>query len=168
MHGVAVIKYMIKYEPMNDKCHAISKIMATVFFVGYVPFAPGTCGTLAGMLFIWLLKPSFLWQLAILIAVFIIGIKASGMAEKAFGEKDSKQIVIDEFAGYLCSIILLPLTPAYMIAAFFLFRFFDILKPPPIRMFEKIGGGAGVMLDDVAAGVITNAVLQIFRLMINH
>ena len=144
----------------------ISKIIATLFFIGYIPFAPGTFGTLAGILFIWILKPNFLWQSAIMIAALIIGIITSGIAEKAFGEKDSRYIVIDEFVGYLCSVIFLPLTPAYMIAAFLLFRFFDILKPPPISSLERIGSGVGVMCDDVAAGIVTNVILQVVRLAV--
>lgn len=156
---------MLEYHPMDDRLRSVSKVAATVFFVGFIPFAPGTCGTLAGMIFIWAAKPSVAWQLIILIATLLIGIITSGIAEKAFGQKDCRHIVIDEVVGYLCSIIFLPLTPAYMIAAFILFRFFDILKPPPIRMLEKIGGGAGIMLDDVAAGIITNLFLQIFRLL---
>jgi phosphatidylglycerophosphatase A len=147
---------MIEYYSMNS----ISRAIATLFFVGYIPLAPGTCGTLAGMLFVWILKPSLLWQAGILAGVCILGVITAGITEKSLGEKDSKHIVIDEFAGYLCSVIFLPLTPLYMIAAFLLFRFFDIIKPPPVCMFEKIGGGAGIMLDDVAAGIITNVILQ--------
>ena len=158
---------MIEYHPMDDILRSGSKLIATVFFVGLIPFAPGTFGTLAGMIFIWAAKPSIAWQLIILIATLLIGIRVSGIAEKAFGQKDCGHIVIDEFVGYLCSIIFLPLTPAYMIAAFLLFRFFDILKPPPIRMIEKIGGGAGIMFDDVAAGIITNMILQVIRLVQN-
>ena len=150
---------------MKESYQTLSRMASTVLCVGYIPFAPGTFGTLAGMLFIWLLKPSIIWQLAVIIVVLIVGIKTSGIAEKSFGQKDCKYIVIDEFVGYLCSIIFLPLTPTFMIAAFFLFRFFDILKPPPIRMIEKIGGGAGIMFDDVAAGIITNILLQLFRLL---
>ncbi len=148
---------------MNDARQAISKLIASVFFAGYIPFGPGTFGTLAGLVFIWVAKPTVLYQIIALAASLLIGVWASGEAEKAFGEKDCKRIVIDEFAGYLCSIIFLPLTPGYLVAAFFLFRFFDILKPAPIRMLERIGGGACIMLDDVAAGAITNVILQIFR-----
>jgi phosphatidylglycerophosphatase A len=148
---------------MNFSRQAISKLIATVFFIGYMPFGPGTFGTLAAMIFVWILKPSISYQIIALAASLIIGLWASGAAEKAFGEKDCRHIVIDEFAGYLCSIIFLPLTPGYMIAAFFLFRFFDILKPASIRTLERIGGGTGIMLDDIAAGVITNFLLQIFR-----
>jgi phosphatidylglycerophosphatase A len=156
---------MIKYHHMYYILRSVSKVIATVFFVGLIPFAPGTFGTLAGMIFIWAAKPSFAWQLSILIVTLLIGIGVSGIAEKAFGQKDCGHIVIDEFVGYLCSIIFLPLTPTFMIAAFFLFRFFDILKPPPIRMIEKLGGGTGIMFDDVAAGIITNILLQLIRLL---
>ena len=110
---------MIEYLPMDDMRHYISKLIATVFFVGLIPFAPGTFGTLAGMIFIWAAKPSFTWQLIILIMTLLMGLGVSGMAEKAFGQKDCGHIVIDEVVGYLCSIIFLPLTPAFMIAAFF-------------------------------------------------
>jgi phosphatidylglycerophosphatase A len=157
---------MIEYQPVKNTRDTISKIIATLFFIGYLPYAPGTFGTLAGMLFIWILKPSFIFQFTIVCAALVVGIITSGIAEQAFGEKDSRHIVIDEFAGYLCSVIFLPLTPAYMIAAFFLFRFFDILKPPPIRMLERVGGGFGVMCDDVAAGIITNLILQVVRLAV--
>ncbi len=158
---------MIEYLLMRDASVKISKLLATVFFVGYLPVAPGTFGTFAGMLFVWLLKPDIGTQFAVLVAVLVVGTVASGIAEQTFGQKDCRHIVIDEFAGYLCSIILLPLTPVYMVAAFFLFRFFDILKPPPIRALERIGGGAGIMLDDLAAGVLTNILLQISRLLWN-
>lgn len=144
----------------------LSKSIATVFFIGYIPLAPGTFGSLAGLTFIWIFKPDFLQQIVILIAGFIIGIFSSQVIEKISETKDSKHIVIDEFVGYMASIIFLPLTTGYIIAAFFLFRFFDILKPPPIRNLERMfSGGIGVMIDDLAAGIITNIILQIFRLV---
>jgi|WetSurMetagenome_2_1015567.scaffolds.fasta_scaffold00193_27 phosphatidylglycerophosphatase A len=146
---------------MNNCIVTISKVISTVFFIGYIPLAPGTFGTLAALLFIWLIQPSLLWQVIILAAVLVMGTITSGITEKALGQKDCQHIVIDEFAGYLCSIIFLPLTPFYMIAAFVLFRILDILKPPPVCLFEKIDGGAGIMLDDVAAGIISNIMLQI-------
>ncbi|MBI3592707.1 MAG: phosphatidylglycerophosphatase A, partial [Nitrospirae bacterium] len=86
--------------------------------------------------------------------------------EKNTGIKDSKHIVIDEFVGYLASVAFLPLTAGYIVAAFFLFRFFDILKPPPIRNVEKkFHGGLGIMLDDLLAGIFTNIILQIWRMI---
>lgn len=144
-----------------------SKLIATVFFIGYVPFAPGTFGSFAGLAFIWIFKPDFLQQIIILLGGFIFGVVSSQIVEKEFGTKDSKHIVIDEFVGYLASIIFLPLTIGYIITAFFLFRFFDILKPPPIRNLENMfSGGMGVMIDDLAAGIITNIILQVWRLAV--
>lgn len=145
---------------------AISKIIATVFFIGYIPFAPGTFGSLAGLLFIWLLKPSAVFQIMIILFVFVAGILSARIAEQEFGEKDSSRIVIDEFAGYLIAVAFLPLSAGYLIAAFFLFRLFDLAKPSPIRNIEKMfSGGIGVMIDDLAAGVVTNIILQIWRML---
>ncbi|BCB96541.1 phosphatidylglycerophosphatase A [Dissulfurispira thermophila] len=151
---------------MKGSCGLLSKIIATVFFIGYIPFAPGTFGSLAGLIFIWIFKPDFLQQIVILAVGFILGIASSQVVEEELGTKDSKQIVIDEFIGYMASIIFLPLTIGYVITAFLLFRFFDILKPPPIRNLERMfSGGIGVMIDDLTAGVITNIILQIVRLV---
>ncbi|MCL4536001.1 MAG: phosphatidylglycerophosphatase A [Nitrospirae bacterium] len=144
----------------------LSKIIATVFFIGYIPFAPGTFGSLAALMVVWILRPDVLTLLAILATVFIVGVLSSHAVEKDTGIKDGRYIVIDEFIGYLASIIFLPLTPGYVVAAFFLFRFFDILKPPPIRNLEKIfSGGIGVMIDDLLAGIFTNIILQIWRMI---
>lgn len=114
---------------------------------------------------IWFLKPGrpFLGLLAA--AVFGLGAVTAHIAEGILG-KDSSRIVIDEFAGFLISVFSLPLTPGYLAAAFFLFRFFDILKPPPISNIERtVRGGLGVMLDDAAAGLAANLLLQIWRLV---
>ncbi|MCL0040941.1 phosphatidylglycerophosphatase A [Thermodesulfovibrionales bacterium] len=146
---------------------SLSKIIATVFFVGYIPFAPGTFGSLVAAIFIWTFRPDVLETVIILIAGFTIGVLVSNTTEKEFGQKDSKQIVIDEFVGYCVAIAFLPITIEYVIATFFLFRFFDILKPPPIRNIERMfSGGFGIMIDDVAAGVLTNIILQIVNIVI--
>jgi phosphatidylglycerophosphatase A len=151
---------------MKDFYKFISKLIATVFFIGYIPFAQGTFGSLAGVAFIWIFKPDFSLQIVILIAGFIFGIVSSQIVEKESGTKDSKHIVIDEFVGYMASIIFLPITIGYVVSAFCLFRFFDILKPPPIRNLERMfSGGIGVMIDDLAAGIITNLILQLWRLV---
>jgi phosphatidylglycerophosphatase A len=145
---------------------AMAKLIATVFYIGYAPVAPGTFGSLAALAFVWIFKPDVLPLLAILTAVFIAGVLSSHAVEKNTGIKDGKYIVIDEFAGYLVSVAFLPLTGGYIISAFFLFRFFDILKPPPIRNIEKtFHGGLGIMLDDLSAGIFTNILLQIWRMI---
>ncbi|HAK87801.1 MAG TPA: phosphatidylglycerophosphatase A [Nitrospiraceae bacterium] len=151
---------------MKDIPVLLSKVIATVFFIGYIPFAPGTFGSLAALAFVWILKPDVLPLLAILTLVFIAGVLSSHAVEKDTGIKDGKYIVIDEFAGYLASVAFLPLTVGYIISAFLVFRFFDILKPPPIRNIEKtFHGGLGIMLDDLSAGIFTNILLQIWRMI---
>lgn len=96
-------------------------------------------------------------------AVTVAGIYVSSLAERILNQKDPGHIVIDEFAGYLVSMMFLPVTAGYLIAAFVLFRGFDILKPPPIRGLQNLPGGWGVMVDDIAAGIYTNLILQIWR-----
>ncbi len=138
--------------------------IATLSFIGYIPFASGTFGTLAGAVFVCFLKPGPFPLLAFTIFITIVGVYTAGQAEFVLG-RDSRRIIIDEFEGYLVSVLFLPLSTGYLIAAFVLFRFFDILKPPPINKFENLPGGYGVMFDDVAAGVAANIVLQLWRVI---
>jgi phosphatidylglycerophosphatase A len=141
----------------------ILKNIATLGPIGYLPIAPGTWGSLFAVLFYYLLKPPFSVQLFLVISVATVGMIAAHTAEKVLNEKDSGHIVIDEFAGYAVSILVLPLTLTFLSAAFLLFRFFDILKPPPVRWIERaFPGGAGVVADDLMAGVYTNLLLQIW------
>jgi phosphatidylglycerophosphatase A len=139
------------------------KKIATLGFIGYLPFAPGTWGTLAGLIFVIFANLSMPVHLALIIAVAGLGVIASDTAEKIIGEADSGHIVIDEFAGYLVSVSFLPHTYGYLIAGFLLFRIFDILKPFPIRTLERaLKGGAGIMADDILAGIFTNVILQVW------
>jgi len=109
------------------------------------------------------LKPDRLLHGIFAAVLFGLGTVTSHITESIFGE-DSGRIVIDEFTGFVISVFSLPLTAGYLAAAFFLFRFFDILKPSPIRNIERaVGGGLGVMLDDAAAGVMTNLLLHLWR-----
>ncbi|MEW6571636.1 MAG: phosphatidylglycerophosphatase A [Nitrospirota bacterium] len=143
----------------------IFKYISTLGFIGYLPLAPGTFGSLVGLLVLFLLKPPPLLHLAILSVVIPIGIVSSHSAERLLSEKDSRHIVIDEFCGYLLSMLFLPLSIGYAAAAFFLFRILDILKPFPIRRMELIGGGKGIMADDAVAALYTNFVLQAWKLV---
>lgn len=141
-------------------------IIATVGFAGYSPYAPGTVGTAAGALLIFLLRPSDTGLVIFLIPLLVAGVLACHRTEKILG-KDSGHIVIDEFCGYFISVAFLPKSTGYLVAAFFLFRFFDIVKPPPVRNAERyFSGGIGVMLDDVLAGIYTNICLQIWNSLI--
>ena len=140
----------------------IQHAVATLGFTGYLPYAPGTWGSALGMLLVVLVKPSDLILFWIILTVFVLGVIASHTAEKSLG-RDSSHIVIDELAGYMISVLFVPRTIGYILSAFMLFRFFDIYKPPPIRNVEKlISGGAGIMLDDVLAGIYANLCIQIW------
>jgi len=142
------------------------KHIATLGFIGYMPFAPGTFGTLAALVFMVILKPSLPSHIILTVFFIITGIVSSDKTEKLFGEKDSRHIIIDEFAGYTVSLLFLPLSWGYIIAAFVLFRLFDILKPPPLRRLEDFfNGGFGIMADDIGAAVYTNLLLQLWKLL---
>jgi phosphatidylglycerophosphatase A len=140
----------------------ISHLIATLGFAGYFPYAPGTVGSAIALLLVSILRPDDLSLIIITLPLLIVGILASHNAEKTLG-KDSGHIVIDEFCGYFISVLFVPKSIGYLIAAFFLFRLFDIVKPPPVRNAERaIPGGAGIMFDDVLAGIYTNICLQIW------
>lgn len=139
------------------------KLIASGFGAGYSPIAPGTVGSLWGVAIYVLLYryPSF-FVLSTLI-LFVIGFAISGRAEKLFGEKDSKKIVIDEIAS-MCMVFMF-IKPDWLILliGFLLFRFFDIVKPPPARRVERFSGSKAVMLDDLVAAVYTIFTLFIFN-----
>jgi phosphatidylglycerophosphatase A len=137
--------------------------LATGFGVGYSPVAPGTLGTLVAIPVYYFLSeiPSPLYEIT-LIGFFFLSVWISENAEIFFGKKDDQRIVIDEIIGFLITMLWIPKTTRFIIIGFILFRFFDILKPIPIRRIErKFKGGFGVVLDDVVAGVYANIILQI-------
>jgi phosphatidylglycerophosphatase A len=141
-------------------------ILATGFGVGYSPIAPGTLGTLVAIPIYYFLSaiPSPVYEVT-LIAFFFLSVWISGNAEISFGKKDDKRIVIDEMVGFLMTMLWVSKTLWFIIIGFFLFRFFDILKPFPIRRLEKgLRRGYGVVLDDVLAGVYANIVLHLILL----
>jgi phosphatidylglycerophosphatase A len=115
--------------------------------------APGTVGSLVTLVAVWLIPFTPLGLGYTLIAVTVIGTWAAHRVERATGKKDPGLIVIDEVAGMLLSVLLLPRTIPVLIAAFLLFRLFDIWKPFPAHESQSLSGGLGVMLDDLIAGV---------------
>jgi phosphatidylglycerophosphatase A len=147
------------------KRNSLLKHIATLGPVGYLPVAPGTWGSLAALAVYIVVKPSiFLHVLAVLL-IIPVGIAASSSAEKTLSQKDSRHIVIDEACGILVAVLFVPFSIGYILAAFFLFRVFDILKPFPVRKAETaLSGGLGVMADDIVAGIYTNLMLQIWNL----
>jgi phosphatidylglycerophosphatase A len=140
----------------------IALFIAQGAYSGRAPIAPGTAGTVVGVLLYLFMKDlGPLAYSAVCVAVIAVGTWAAGRADGMFGTKDNSTIVIDEIAGFLVAMLMVPGTWRSIIAAFFLFRFFDIAKPFPLRRLEEVPGGPGVMLDDIGAGVYTNVVLQV-------
>jgi phosphatidylglycerophosphatase A len=145
-------------EPLSGARRVGVIALASGFGTGYAPVASGTFGTLVGIPLAWALAPlgALTWCVAA-VAITLFACWIAGQAESVFGEKDSGKIVIDEVAGYVVAMAFLPATPGHLLAAFFLFRLFDVLKPPPARQFERnLPGGYGVVMDDIAAGVWAN------------
>lgn len=138
-------------------------LIATGFYSGYLPKAPGTWGSLVGLLLFFLLhRLSLPVYLAVVAGLFIVGFFTAGGAEKILDSKDPGIIVIDEIVGILVAMIAVPLTPLTMIIGFILFRIFDIAKPFPVNFFDqRFHGGLGIMLDDVVAGLYTLFILQL-------
>jgi len=139
------------------------EILATFFYLGKVPKIPGTAGTLAGIPVVFLLA---LWSPLIYmlgtIIVIALAIFVSSAHEARLGVHDGQEIVIDEVVGFVVAMTWLPVTWQSFLMAFVLFRTLDILKPFPIGLLDKkVQGGFGVVIDDVAAGLISNMILQI-------
>lgn len=130
-------------------------MLASVFGAGYAPVASGTVGSFVTVVAIWLLPLTPLRIAVALVVVILVGIWAGSRVERVLGKKDPGVIVIDEVAGMLLSVILLPRTIPVLITAFLLFRLFDIWKPFPARESQALTGGVGVMVDDVIAGFYT-------------
>jgi phosphatidylglycerophosphatase A len=128
-------------------------VLASVFGAGYAPVASGTVGSFVTVVAIWLLPLTPLRIAIALVVVTLIGIWSGSRVERLLGKKDPGVIVIDEVAGMLLSVILLPRTIPVLVTAFLLFRLFDIWKPFPARESQALTGGMGVMVDDLVAGV---------------
>ena len=141
-------------------------IIATGFGVGYTPVIPGTTGSLVAVLIYVILPFEPVIWLAICLIFFFIGIWASDTVETEAG-KDPGIVVIDEFVGQWISLLFLPRTIWFFIAAFVLFRILDITKPFPIAKFEEIRGGTGIMLDDLIAGIYTNIAIHLVIIFIS-
>lgn len=137
---------------------AIIKIISTFFYIGYLPFIPGTFGSMAGVFLYYLLKKDPILLSCILI---ILGFLVSGPAERILNKKDARCIVIDEVCGMLLSLSFLPYDIKIVVLAFILFRILDALKPFPLDRLQRLKGSPGIMADDLVAGLYTNIILQI-------
>lgn len=145
----------------------IAIFIATGAYSGFSPVAPGTAGSIVGLLLCFVLGclPAYAYLSAAL-AVIAAGVLVSGMAETFFKRKDPKEVVIDEIAGMLVTLFLVPPGLTSALCGFALFRVLDITKPG-LRWAEKIPGGWGVMLDDILAGAMANILLRIGFALLN-
>lgn len=146
---------------ISNGVNRLCKLIASVFYIGYLPVAPGSMGSFAALFLYYFIKDNPHKMLVSIITCLILGLITAGRAEEAFGGKDAGEIIIDEFTGMLVSLYSLPASMGYVVAAFLLFRFFDITKPAPIDRLERLNGSWGIMADDLAAGVYTNLILQV-------
>jgi phosphatidylglycerophosphatase A len=137
------------------------EILATVGGLGYFPKAPGTAGSLAGLAACYLLRGNTAAYILTFIFIFVIGVISAGKMEEYTKTADPSCVIIDEFAGIFLVFFMIPMTGLSLLAGFLFFRLFDILKPPPIRTVEKIGGGWGIMLDDILAGIFAHILLRV-------
>lgn len=139
----------------------IETIIATGFYTGYFPVAPGTAGScLAALIY---LIPGFEIPyiiLPIILFTFFYGVRVSAKMENILGD-DPSECTIDEFVGTWISFLFLPKNLIVLIIAFIIWRILDILKPPPANIMEKLKNGWGVMLDDVASGVYTAVIMHL-------
>lgn len=146
----------------------IYKAFATALGAGYSPFAPGTAGAILACIALWLFEKydiistttTPLLFITLITVTTILGIIAANRLEEDWG-KDAQKIVIDEVIGMWITMLFVPFTWLNLLIGFVLFRFFDIAKPLGIRKMENLGGGLGVMADDMLAGIYGNIVLLI-------
>lgn len=138
--------------------------IATGVYVGYLPPAPGTLGSLLGLLLLWPLKPG---TVQVMVTLFLIGvgIVVADRAARVIGGQDPPAIVIDEIAGIAVATLLLPPQVQERVVAFVIFRLFDVIKPFPARQAERLPGGFGIVGDDLIAGLYTNLLVRVWLLL---
>ena len=170
----------VKPKEMIEKAGYIPTVIGTSMFAGFLPLFPGTWGSIVGVAVFILIGNFTGIYFSLIIIGLLISAYISGLIEDALGIKDPSQIVIDETIGMMIALFGFQsplflaennaghfLTYWYIAAGFISFRFFDILKPWPISLIEKQKGGWAIMADDVAAGIITNILLQITNFILN-
>ena len=141
----------------------LAVFIATVGYIGYFPIAPGTLGSLAGLvvyLAVWW-AGSPIVEVGLIVLLFAVGVWAGTTAERFFGGIDPGPVVIDEIVGMLITLAFIPVGLSGALIGFVLFRIFDVLKPYPAGRFERLHGGLGVMADDAMAAVYANITLRV-------
>jgi phosphatidylglycerophosphatase A len=141
----------------------LAVFLATCGYIGYVPVAPGTFGSAAGLAVFALVRAtgSPLVEIGVIVVLFAIGVWSGTEAERYFGGVDPRPIVLDEVVGMLITLALIPVNPLGAFAGFIVFRALDVFKPWPSGRFERLHGGLGVMADDGMAAVYGNVIMRI-------
>ena len=136
--------------------------IATCACIGYVPVAPGTLGSAAGLVVFFAVRGtgSASLELAAIVIVFAVGVWSATVAERHLGDVDPAPVVIDEVAGMLITLAFLPVNLTGAMVGFLIFRLFDVVKPWPSSRFERLPGGFGIMADDAMAGVYGQLVMR--------
>ncbi len=145
-----------------DLFHSPASVLAFGFGTGLVPVAPGTFGTLPGLLIVAVLaKVPLIAYLPVVLTAFVAGVFICDLASKQLGSHDHGAIVWDEIVGMMITMIAVPLSLGTLLLGFLLFRLFDVVKPWPIRWLDRhVDGGFGIMIDDVLAGIFACVVLH--------
>lgn len=138
----------------------LSKFIATGFFSGYSPIAPGTVGSVVAILIYWFFIKHNLCLFIVSLIFFVLGIFTSSKLARP-NIPDPSNVVIDEIVGMWISLFFIEKSLFNVLIAFFIFRAMDILKPPPARKFDRMKGGFAIMMDDVVAGLYANILTQI-------
>ena len=137
--------------------------IATCGYLGYVPVAPGTFGSAAGLVVFaavrWSGSPAL--ELAVIMLLFAVGVWSANAAERHFGGVDPAPVILDEVVGMLITLAFLPVNVTGAVVGFLLFRLFDVVKPWPANRLEAVHGGLGVMADDAMAGVYGNVAMRL-------
>ena len=153
----------MELRPQN-RWQWVALVLATGLGVGFVPWMPGTFGSLLGLPLAWLVMGSNmpLWaKIAVEAGLLLAGLPLCGQAAKLFGRPDPGSVVYDEIAAIPLLFLSVPFTFSTAIAGFIWFRVFDIAKPWPVHRLERLPGGLGIMIDDVAAAVYAAIALWI-------
>ncbi len=144
-----------------------SKIIATVFGIGYFPIAPGTLTSLIVVFLYKLFLHRLSWPLYLLLffLLFFVGVVASSKYESESNKKDPGNIVIDEAVGQFLLLFQMGEEWLPLLLSFFLFRFFDIVKPIPIRKVENFPSGWGIMMDDLLAAIYAGVIINLYIIL---
>ena len=135
--------------------HRLGIFIATCGYIGYVPVAPGTFGSAAGLVVYFAVRSlgSTVLEVGLIVALFLVGVWSANVAERHFGGVDPAPVVMDEVVGMLITLALLPVNFYGAFLGFLVFRVLDVVKPWPSARFESLPGGLGIMADDGMAGI---------------